>query len=321
MTTREGRFRAAARQRRSNASTCRLRAMRRTERPRLLRASARPVDALLHRDVGAVLVLRYSAAADPVHDGRARARRLRIRSRRRRRRSSASTRRRVYLASLPGGWIADRWLGLQPLDLVGAACSSRSGHLSIALSRSFSRKARSSSDSILIVIGTGLLKPNISAIVGDLYPEGGARRDAGFSIFYMGINIGALLAPARHRMLGEKVGWHWGFGAAGVGMLIGLITLQFVRDRTLGPIGSSRRGTPIRPSRPAGEQREARRSASGSCVLRRSSCSPRPGTITLDPQAIGRSMTFVLVGMARRLLRLHLLLREARRPTRRSGSP
>src|SRR5213075_916899 len=74
----------------------------------------------------------------------------------------------VYLASLPGGWIADRWLGLRRSIWYGG---------------------------ILIVMGTGLLKPNISAIVGDLYPEGGSRRDAGFSIFYMGINIGALVAP------------------------------------------------------------------------------------------------------------------------------
>ena len=76
-----------------------------------------------------------------------------------------------------------------------------------------------------IVIGTGLLKPNVSSVVGDLYPEGGARRDQGFSIFYMGINFGAWLGPMICGFLGEsqQFGWHWGFGAAGVGMTFGLI--------------------------------------------------------------------------------------------------
>ena len=90
---------------------------------------------------------------------------------------------------------------------------------------------------ILIVLGTGLLKPNISAIVGDLYPEGGARRDAGFSIFYMGINMGAFFGQLITGYLGEQVGWHFGFGAAGVGMLIGLITFTLMSKKTLGDIG------------------------------------------------------------------------------------
>jgi POT family proton-dependent oligopeptide transporter len=73
------------------------------------------------------------------------------------------------------------------------------------------------------MIGTGLLKPNVSAIVGDLYPEGGSRRDSGFSIFYMGINLGAFFGPLVCGFLGENVNWHMGFGAAGVGMVLGLI--------------------------------------------------------------------------------------------------
>src|SRR5213596_3001398 len=99
----------------------------------------------------------------------------------------------VYLASLPGGWIADRWLGLRRSIWWGGvfiAC----GHLSIALSAIFAHQAFFLG-LILIVMGTGLLKPNVSAIVGPLYPEGGARRDAGFAIFYTGINLGAFLAP------------------------------------------------------------------------------------------------------------------------------
>src|SRR5207248_2400897 len=79
---------------------------------------------------------------------------------------------------------------------------------------------------ILVVVGTGLLKPNISAIVGELYPEGGARRDAGFTIFYMGINLGAAIGPLICSTLGEKMNWHYGFAAAGVGMVLGLIQFQ-----------------------------------------------------------------------------------------------
>src|SRR5688500_3170547 len=95
----------------------------------------------------------------------------------------------VYLASLPGGWIADRWLGLQRSIWYGGVLIAL-GHVAIALSAAFERPAFFIG-LILIVFGTGLLKPNISAIVGELYPEGGSRRDAGFSIFYMGINLGA----------------------------------------------------------------------------------------------------------------------------------
>jgi len=96
----------------------------------------------------------------------------------------------VYLASLPGGWIADRWFGLRRSIQIGAVLITL-GHLSIGLTSFFEQRTPFFVGLILIVLGTGLLKPNISAIVGDLYPEGGARRDAGFSVFYMGINVGA----------------------------------------------------------------------------------------------------------------------------------
>jgi proton-dependent oligopeptide transporter, POT family len=147
----------------------------------------------------------------------------------------------VYLASLPGGWIADRLLGLRRAIWYGGILIAL-GHLSIALS-AVAGKPAFFLGLFFIVLGTGLLKPNISAIVGDLYPEGGARRDAGFSIFYMGINIGALLAPLITGYLGEDVGWHYGFGAAGVGMVIGLIWYRLTADRTLGDIGMQPSGT------------------------------------------------------------------------------
>ncbi len=137
----------------------------------------------------------------------------------------------VYLAALPGGWIADRLLGAQRAVWIGGLLIA-AGHFTLALPsvRSFFLGL------VLIVLGTGLLKPNISALVGQLYPEGGARRDAGFTIFYMGINLGAAIGPLICGALGERVNWHYGFAAAGFGMIFGLVQFQLTR-RHLGEIG------------------------------------------------------------------------------------
>jgi len=130
----------------------------------------------------------------------------------------------VYALALPGGWIADRLLGQRRTVLYGGILIAL-GHYSLAIPAEPTFYA----GLLLIVLGTGLLKPNISAIVGDLYPEKGARRDAGFSIFYMGINTGALFGPLLCSWLGEPregvtwVNWHYGFGAAGVGMTLALV--------------------------------------------------------------------------------------------------
>ncbi|HEX6059671.1 MAG TPA: peptide MFS transporter, partial [Gemmatimonadaceae bacterium] len=160
----------------------------------------------------------------------------------------------VYLASLPGGWVADRLLGLRRAILWGAVLISL-GHISIGLSAFAQGRLPFFMGLVLIVLGTGLLKPNISAIVGDLYPEGGARRDAGFSIFYMGINVGAFFGQLITGILGEQVGWHWGFGAAGVGMLLGLGVYTFYASRTLGNIGME----PTRHPDPVVQARQERR--------------------------------------------------------------
>jgi POT family proton-dependent oligopeptide transporter len=127
----------------------------------------------------------------------------------------------VYFASLPGGWVADRVLGLRRAVLLGGIIIAL-GHFSLAVHGMTTFYA----GLLLIVIGTGLLKPNISAMVGELYSEGDARRDGGFSIYYMGINLGAFFSPLVCGTLGERLGWHWGFAAAGVGMVFGV--LQYV---------------------------------------------------------------------------------------------
>jgi POT family proton-dependent oligopeptide transporter len=137
----------------------------------------------------------------------------------------------VYLMTLPGGWIADRWIGQRRGVLYGGILIA-SGHFSMAVPflTTFYLGL------VLIVIGTGLLKGNISVLVGRLYRPDDNRRDAGFSIYYMGINLGAFLAPLVCGYLGQRVDWHLGFAAAGVGMVLGLV--QYVLGaRHLGDAG------------------------------------------------------------------------------------
>ena len=137
----------------------------------------------------------------------------------------------VYLATLPGGWIADRLIGPRRAVLYGGLTIA-AGHFSMALSSLSTFYL----GLFLIVIGTGLLKGNVSVIVGKLYSQGDNRRDAGFSIFYMGINLGAFIAPLVCGYLGQQINWHLGFAAAGVGMTAGVI--QYVLGaRNLGDAG------------------------------------------------------------------------------------
>src|SRR5688500_2623403 len=197
----------------------------------------------------------------------------------------------VYLASLPGGWIADRWLGLRRAIWYGGVLIAI-GHLAIALSAVF-HQATFFVGLIFIVAGTGLLKPNNPAIVGDLYKEGeSARRDAGFSIFYMGINIGALVAPLVTGYLGERVGWHWGFGAAGVGMLFGLLTYRMRAQPTLGDIG-------LHPSVGPEEQRRVRHyTIAGVGLIALVVAMAMTGVFTINAPAVAARMRDVMLGIA-----------------------
>ncbi|MBN9693617.1 MAG: peptide MFS transporter [Verrucomicrobia bacterium] len=149
----------------------------------------------------------------------------------------------VYLVALPGGWIADRLLGGQRAVWYGG-CLITAGHFALAVPQ----VPFFFSGLLLVVLGTGLLKPNISTLVGQLYPEGGARRDAGFTLFYMGINLGAAIGPLVCSALGEKLNWHYGFGAAGIGMLAGLIQFRLTRHH-LGTAGLVPPSPPENPGR------------------------------------------------------------------------
>ncbi len=203
----------------------------------------------------------------------------------------------VYLASLPGGWIADRLLGLRRAILYGAICIS-AGHIAIGLSAFEGGKLAFFLGLILIVLGTGLLKPNISAIVGDLYPEGGARRDAGFSIFYMGINVGSFFGQIITGFLGEKYGWHFGFGAAGVGMLIGLTVFAIYSRTTLGDLGMHPTKHPDPVIQARQESQVKLIVGAGLAILTLVIVLAATGFVTLDAQVIGKYMAYVLVSLA-----------------------
>jgi len=140
----------------------------------------------------------------------------------------------VYLMSLPGGWLADRLWGAQRAVWYGGIVIAL-GHFTLAIpwTQTFYLGL------VFVVVGSGILKPNMSGLVADLYPEGGARRDAGFTIFYMGVNLGAAIGPLVCGWLATEMGWHWGFAAAGIGMVLGLIQFRFSRHLLQGS-GSSR---------------------------------------------------------------------------------
>lgn len=139
----------------------------------------------------------------------------------------------VYMSGIIGGWLADRVFGESKAVFYGGILIML-GHIALAIPGSI---ALFFASMVLIVLGTGLLKPNVSSIVGELYSEDDRRRDAGFSIFYMGINMGAFIAPL---IVGKVADYnfHLGFGIAAVGMLLGLIIFMMTSKKNLGLAGT-----------------------------------------------------------------------------------
>ncbi len=144
----------------------------------------------------------------------------------------------AYLLALPGGYLADKVIGQRKAIWIGGIVIML-GHIILAIP---------GSELIFflglgtVALGTGLLKPNISSIVSELYPEGGARRDAAFSIFYVGINTGSFLGITIVGYLGQKVGWHYGFAAAAVAMFLGLVVYKIYGEAYLGQLGIAPKG-------------------------------------------------------------------------------
>ncbi|MBX6332983.1 MAG: peptide MFS transporter [Gemmatimonadaceae bacterium] len=184
----------------------------------------------------------------------------------------------VWAAAIFGGIIADRWLGQYKSVLIGGIIIAL-GHFTLA----FHALPAFYAGLGLIVLGTGLLKPNVSGIVGSLYETNDARRDAGFSIFYMGINLGAALGPLIAGYLAQRVDWHVGFACAGVGMTAGLI--QYVLGR--------------RRLQPAVERLERqRREARAAAERERASATTKPteptfwGFTTVEWKRLGAMVVF-----------------------------
>ncbi len=212
----------------------------------------------------------------------------------------------VYLLSLPGGWVADRVLGLRRAVFVGGVVI-MTGHICLTMSS----MATFYLGLVLIAVGTGLLKPNVSALVGKLYAPEDVRRDAGFSIYYVGINTGAFVAPLVTGWLAQGDGfksvlasmgmsphssWHWGFGAAAVGMFLGLVQYT-LGGKHLSPDGLR----PVRPADPvaaAKMDRQVKRAGLGAlAVLVLGGALVASGAVTLDAEAISRSFKWVLIGI------------------------
>ncbi len=200
----------------------------------------------------------------------------------------------VYVVALPGGWIADRLLGAQRAVFTGGLII-MCGHFVLAIPSTNAFFI----GLLLVVAGTGLLKPNVSAIVGELYPQGDPRRDAGFSIFYMGINTGAFLGPLICGGLGqaENFGWHWGFATAGVGMLFGLIQFWMTKHH-LGTAG-------LHPSGSGDAVVDAQKRKKGWIAVGIGVSAivvfaivAMSGSLHLDPVLISQQSTYVIVGMA-----------------------
>ncbi|EWG12258.1 peptide MFS transporter [Cytobacillus firmus] len=140
----------------------------------------------------------------------------------------------VYMSGIIGGWMADRLLGTSRAVFYGGILIML-GHIALSIPGSLAMFFVSM---VLIVLGTGLLKPNVSSVVGDIYSPEDNRRDAGFSIFYMGINLGGFLAPLIVGTVGMKYNFHLGFAIAAVGMFFGLLVFIFTKKKNLGLAGT-----------------------------------------------------------------------------------
>jgi proton-dependent oligopeptide transporter, POT family len=145
----------------------------------------------------------------------------------------------TYLTPVAGGWLADRFLGTNRSLLVGGAVLTL-GHVSLALGTTLTFYAGLA----LIVIGTGFFKPNVHTMVGQLYQPGDPRRDSGFTLYYMGINLGAFFGPLVCAWLAARYGWSYGFAAAGTGMAIGSVFYLRARNQRLRTVGLPPRERP-----------------------------------------------------------------------------
>ncbi len=195
----------------------------------------------------------------------------------------------VFLLALPGGWLADRITGQRRAVLYGGILIT-AGEFCLAAPGLTAFYA----GLVMLMFGTGLLKPNVSTIVGQIYATGDHRRDAGFSIFYMGINLGALISPILCGWVGERISWRLGFGLAGIGMAAGLI--QYVLGgKYLGSAGLH----PAPAENPKAERRQKRNAvlgaAAGLIAIAVVGALATGGAVEFTPEMISNALGVVLV--------------------------
>ncbi len=219
----------------------------------------------------------------------------------------------VYLAALPGGWIADRLIGAQRAVIAGGVLIAV-GNGVLALSAT---PAMFYAGLVVIVFGVGLLKPNVSTIVADLYPEGGARRDAGFSIFYVGINTGAFIGPFVTAWAKTRFGDRAGFGAAGLFMALGLVQFLLTRHHLHGA-GSEPHA---RPGADALQQRQQdwRRLALALALLLALFGAVALGWIPVAPVSLAQATSWVILAMSTGYFAYYLLFAGLSSEDRRRG--
>ena len=193
----------------------------------------------------------------------------------------------VYFMGLPGGWIADRMIGSQNAIWYGGI-TIMCGHIVLAIPSQNAFFV----GLILVVLGTGLLKPNISAVVGQLYDSTDERRDSGYAIYYMGINIGSFIGYLVCGALYEWKGAHWAFGASAIGMALGLIFFYFTRDKLKGAGGA-----PNAPLTQAGEKRSWMAIVAFLIGLAVVTALMLMGSLSFDPIAASKLVAVTFVGI------------------------
>jgi POT family proton-dependent oligopeptide transporter len=194
----------------------------------------------------------------------------------------------VYLLALPGGWVADRLLGQQRAVWIGGLLIA-AGNFILAIP---GNSALFFAGLAVIVLGVGLLKPNISAIVGQLYQgKSGAQRDAGFSIFYMGINLGAFIAPLIAGTVGENWSWRAGFACCGLAMVVGLVCY-----RTLGGLGET--GLSPQARSPVQRRTDWTLLLLGLVLIALMALLLLSGVVVLNPLSMARGMGVFIVALA-----------------------
>ncbi|HEV2447839.1 MAG TPA: peptide MFS transporter, partial [Candidatus Sulfopaludibacter sp.] len=198
----------------------------------------------------------------------------------------------AYLMCLGGGWVADRITGQRRAVLMGGVLIAAGEFSLVAPSAAFFYLGL-----VLLMVGTGMLKGTVSTIVGQLYRQGDVRRDSGFSIFYMGINTGALISPLACGWVAERWGWRMGFGLAGVAMLAGVV--QYILSSSLLGAAGLHPATTGDPKRDRRQKRSATLAVgAGLAVLALFGILAGTGAIQLTPDSISDGVGYALVGIS-----------------------